>query len=95
MIYITQEGETLLSVALNATGVPEYAQAIAHANNLSTDFYETPVNVALEPGIALEIPDAWTKPRTSITIIGSGDQARFHFGLAALIVVAVALVLRT
>jgi len=62
MTYITGDNDTLQSIATSRTLSPVYAEAIARANNLSNDFVTTPVNVPMEPGLALEIPDSWLKP---------------------------------
>jgi uncharacterized membrane protein YbjE (DUF340 family) len=62
MTYITREGDTLQSIAASRTLSPSYGEAIARANALTNDFMTTPVNVPLEPGLALDIPDTWLKP---------------------------------
>lgn len=61
MLYITQYGDTLTGIAARLTVAPEYGLAIARQNGLSSDLYTTPVDIALEPGLALEIPDQWLK----------------------------------
>lgn len=72
MQYETNEGDTLLRVASLYTLDPNYAQAIARYNG----FVEgTPVDVALEPGLTLTIPDNWLKTGTSIEVVGVGVPA--------------------
>lgn len=61
MQYITQPGDTLTSIAARYTLDAGYGDAIARTNGLTTDMIQTPVDVALEPGISLTIPDQWLK----------------------------------
>lgn len=76
MTYITQSGDTLMSIAARWTISPEYGSAIARQNGLTTDIYNTPVDIALEPGLALEIPDHWLQGggRNIIDITATGPK---------------------
>ena len=65
MEYITQEGDTLASVATIYTLSPTYGEAIGRYNELITDVIQTPVNDILEAGMYLQIPDEWIKPNVS------------------------------
>jgi len=58
MDYVTGPNDTFQSIAIKFAGSADYAEAIAGVNGMNSDVLKVPLNVVLEEGIYLRIPDS-------------------------------------
>lgn len=70
MEYITGDKDTFESIAASVAGDPSFAETIAASNGMYSDVLQVPLNVVLEPGLALHIPDSIVGRGVRIDVIG-------------------------
>lgn len=94
MEYITGNNETLNDVAQRTTGTTDFAITIAEFNGLSSPLFQTPLNVPLEPGLLLNIPDSIAKRGMSLEVIGGAIRQSIDWRMIAVGIVAAVVISR-
>jgi len=74
MDYITGANDTFQSIAADVSGNADFAETIAASNGMYSDVLKVPLNVVLEQGLLLHIPDSIVKENMRIEVIGGASR---------------------